>query len=183
MPQLGDTKRTKNAYRSNKYIWHACIDCGKRRWVQLKGGEPESLRCVKCANKINGQNRCRGNSNWWKGGRIKRLGYIMVRMYPSDFFYPMANMRGYAFEHRLVIARDLGRNLHRWEIVHHRNHIRDDNRIENLQLVSDDRHKQLSILENKINLQAQRITQLEAEVVLLRSQLEKNIIIGGKKIW
>lgn len=67
-----------------------------------------------------------------------------------------------------MVAKHLGRSLHLWEIVHHKNHIKADNRIENLQLVTDDRHKQISLLE-------QRITLLEAEVALLRSQLRSEV--------
>lgn len=123
--------RGKNGYN---YIWHACIDCGKERWVCLRRGEPESKRCRACALKGNLITYAAGEKNPnWKGGRYKSSdGYILVKLQPNDFFYSMADHDGYVLEHRLIVAQHLGRCLLPWEVVHHKNAIRNDNRLENL---------------------------------------------------
>jgi len=80
----------------------------------------------------------------------------MRLLQPDDFFFSMAGADGYVGEHRLVMAQSLGRCLHSWELVHHKGirvkgiANRSDNLIDNLQLVSDDKHKQISILEAKV---------------------------------
>ena len=43
-------------------------------------------------------------------------------------------------EHRWVIEQHLGRRLERWEHVHHINHDRLDNRVENLEVVTSGEH-------------------------------------------
>ena len=81
----------------------------------------------------------------WKGGRVAHhSGYVLVWLHPDDPFAQMAehNKRGtsYVPEHRIVMARHLGRLLQPWEVVHHKNGIRDDNRIENLELNTKGAH-------------------------------------------
>jgi len=75
----------------------------------------------------------------WKGGRQKTSdGYISVKQ-PN---HPFVTYRGNILEHRLIMEKHLGRFLKPYEVVHHVNHIRADNRIENLKLVSSNSEHQ-----------------------------------------
>src|SRR5579872_1725846 len=70
----------------------------------------------------------RGSGNpMWKGGKKKVNGYIFI----YSPYHPNA-VHNYMQEHRLVIEKELGRFLTENEIVHHKNAIKDDNRLENL---------------------------------------------------
>lgn len=71
----------------------------------------------------------------WKGGRVLREdGYIYV---PCPSRGELASMRlgnGYVLEHRLALAKSLGRPLLDTETVHHLDGDRTNNGVENLQL-------------------------------------------------
>jgi hypothetical protein len=72
----------------------------------------------------------------WRGGIHKVREYVYV--HAPD--HPNATVKGYVAQHRLVMEKFLGRYLRAGEEVHHKNAVKDDNRIENLQLVLNNAH-------------------------------------------
>jgi hypothetical protein len=78
------------------------------------------------------------------GAKKKRKdGYIAIFI-PS---HPFCNAEGFVMEHRLVMEEHLGRFLGKDEVVHHINHKRDDNRIENLLVMTFEQHAGLHMKE------------------------------------
>jgi len=160
MPKLGDiTTRDKVGLAGrSKIIWAACPECGKERWVMLslykkrdgkvfcppcigrrtvnqnnlrwwnEGEHKEGCQCARCADQWG------ENNPSWNGGVSYQGGYKTIKIYPDNPYYEMADGRGYVMEHRLVIAEKMGRVLDSNETVHHINGIKDDNRLENLEV-------------------------------------------------
>lgn len=197
MPNLGDIKKAKDLGKTGGcYIWQACKICGKERFVQLFKGQTRSEKCHFCACRETGyrlrlRQRMLGSNNpAWTGGRVKApKGYIRIKLYPDDFFYPMADKKGYVLEHRLVMAKHLGRCLQPWEQVHHKNGTRDENRWQNLKISTvgshsrehskgyrdgyqkgliDGRLKQIQELSAKLDQLLQQNEELGKEIRLLR---------------
>jgi hypothetical protein len=67
----------------------------------------------------------------WKGRLVDKDGYVLIHVkgHPNG-----RKHTPYVLEHRLVMEEFLGRHLLPDEVVHHINGVKDDNRIENLQL-------------------------------------------------
>ncbi len=146
MPRIGEIKSPGeiNKRSTRRHIWTACEDCGKARWVELHKGKPRCRLCRRCAGIMFAKaTRPRGEkAAGYKGGRVIHSGgYIQILLQPDDFFYSMTSKHSpYVMEHRLVMAKHLGRCLQLWELVHHKNGIRDDNRIANLKLTTAGSH-------------------------------------------
>lgn len=113
----------------------ACIDCGKERRVQKRKKIPNPIRCRICNNKYTGLIRRQKHST-----SFDRYGYVRLRLAKDDFFFTMAEKNGYIKEHRLIMAKYLGRHLQPWEVIHHKNGVKTDNRIENLELTTNGEH-------------------------------------------
>lgn len=114
----------------------SCVECRRIYALAQKDfcqcGAPKkssSEGCVSCRTEA----RLGENNPWWKGGRrVSPQGYVLVwsRGHPSR----PKKQSSYVPEQRLVMEEHLGRYLTKFESVHHINGVKDDNRVENLQL-------------------------------------------------
>ena len=126
---------------------HECYICEKpiyRRPSQV--ARQKHLFCsTACRNKAYPNKGHKGvqyfgpDNPCWRGGSYvePQKGYRMVRC-PADL-HCMARQNGYVLEHRIVMARHLGRALTKAEVVHHLNGDILDNRLENLQVYASHR--------------------------------------------
>lgn len=146
MPEIGEIRLARLiGYKGHaRFIFQACADCGKLRWVQFRRGEAISSKCRACLAR--GRNKRMGaESNGWKGGRTESRGYVSIKLQPDDFLY-------------------------RWSIVTDMFLSKNDNRLENLELLPG-QGKHNTMLENEIKKQAELIKELQARVTILEAEL------------
>jgi hypothetical protein len=137
MAEIGQIKKASELGfkdKTHKYIWLLCPHCGKGKWTRIEKGQPSTDATKQCRC-----NAVRSHTNGRLGVILDR-GYVCIKLEASDFFYPMATRYGWLREHRLVMARALGRLLQHWEVVHHKNGIKSDNRLDNLELTLNGQH-------------------------------------------
>jgi tellurite resistance-related uncharacterized protein len=102
----------------------------KKAKIRMSKSRLKYLKTHPVWNKGKHPKYLKDNHYAWKGGRCNKNGYILV--YKPN--HPFCKSDGYIYEHRLVMEKHLGRYLKPKEYIHHKNGIKDDNRIENLQL-------------------------------------------------
>jgi len=102
----------------------------QRRYDRRKSGRPEDSPLMLAPS----GSGCIANGYKMLPGYIDEMGYRRL----SNKDHPNASKTGRnrykVFEHTVVMSAHLGRHLVKGESVHHKNGIRDDNRIENLEL-------------------------------------------------
>jgi hypothetical protein len=165
-----------------KYIFVACPVCKKTKWTRFRKSTSTGYsRCQSCCGKDQANRKVLPhgkleNSPRWKGGRrIDPTGYIKVVLPENDPYYGMCTHKrsgsGDVSEHRLVMARSLGRILTEKEHIHHKNGIKDDNRLENLELISPSNHMLYDKMCSDCDLRKQ-IGVLRKEIKVLKAQLQ-----------
>lgn len=167
-PQIGDVIHGVHlglSERSSLFRYAACVDCGRLSWVKTtRTNSP--YRCYPCAV-----------VKQWHGAVVvvdgenypvykTTDGYLMTRVFSNSMYRPMATQRGALLIHRLVMAAHQKRCLEVWEVVHHINSDRLDNRIENLELLSRPDHSVYNIMQYEIYQLRERVEKLQQKIKL-----------------
>ena len=118
---------TVNKSGKKQKKWECLCDCGVVKFHLTYDLLSDKVKSCGCYNKEVATNRMSGENNFsWKGGRgtISKMGYIVLKH---------GENRG-ELEHRVLYEKYHGIKLTQKQNIHHKNGIKTDNRIENLEL-------------------------------------------------
>ena len=114
---------------NRKRIYVKCIVCKKIIWRFLAEAKRNRTNNFFCSPKCQHSYWIGKNHPAWNGGWITNSGYKEFNTNSKRFRY-----------HRYIMEKHIGRKLKSFEVVHHMNHDRLDNRIENLEIMSKSDH-------------------------------------------
>lgn len=140
--KCGIEPRKRNDYETSEAVREAWRRLGRA----TKGRRlSESQKAA-----ISKRNKGRRKRNDYEfGGHEKKRSDGYIKVYVPE--HPRCTADGYVMKHILVMERSLGRYLRPGEVVHHENHVRDDNRIENLRLMTVSEHMSMHMRERHRN--------------------------------
>jgi len=131
----GKCNRTRNMHFDNV---RKVFNSQRGNWKKVTG------ICQECTNGMTWLEKGRDRPERRKPFR----GYIKIYM-PE---YSHCDARGEVLEHRYIMEKHIGRHLKSYEHVHHKNGIKHDNRIENLEIVTTSKHATITALMKRVQL-------------------------------
>lgn len=129
--------------RIYKLVKTECKKCGQ----EIEIGENKVARgrgkfcSVGCRISYYAEKHEGKNGPNWRGGSFVSAGYRYV--YRKT--HPNSTKEGYVKEHRVVAEKYLGRFLKKDEVVHHMNKDTLDNRIDNLEVMTQSNHMKMHV--------------------------------------
>lgn len=118
----------------------------KKAGVKMRGMQEANILAVKKGRRE--YSKLSDHASW-KGGTTKHdAGYVRRK---SPGHHRAEKHTSYVFDHILVAEKKIGRKLKRDECVHHINGIKDDNRQENIEVMTKSEHMSFHMRERRKN--------------------------------
>jgi hypothetical protein len=145
----------RNGIKGRRHL----TDAQRKKMSDTRKGKPSPRKGIPLSEETKEKMRIAKKGHFLKksefGGHKKQRADGYISVYCPD--NPRATKDGYMMEHILVMEKHIGRRLKDDEVVHHKNHIKNDNRIENLQLMTFKEHAGLHMKERWQQKKEQKI--------------------------